>query len=103
MFTLFFLLVGGACLLACMHSSFILTVNCQSVQLKRYTLGQACQTLTILRATKATKTSYGAAKVPKNTSAGHIEQYSKVKNDFLLLSKIFSTQNYAFYNIKLTI
>jgi len=36
------------------------------------TLAQACQTQTILRAAKATKTAEGAAKVLKNPSVGHI-------------------------------
>jgi len=35
-------------------------------------LNQACQTQTTLRASKATKTAEGAAKVLKNSSVGYI-------------------------------
>jgi hypothetical protein len=50
-----------------------------------------------LRATKATKTAEGAAKMPKNPSVGHILQSLEVKNDFILSKNIFSTKNWAFY------
>jgi hypothetical protein len=50
-----------------------------------------------LRAAKATKTVEGAAKVPKKTLAGHIQQILDVKNDFIMLNKIFCSQNWAFH------